>query len=166
MLPEHPFPVGWEDAYAVVAWVHEHHRQLDIDPSRLFVGGDSAGGNIANAVAMMARDRGEFTVIGLILSYPVLDMTTPWTKFVFADPTDAQNPYATAKNGSLARMPPTLLLVAENDRLRPQGEEYAELLAKAGVPVEFDVVKGTSHGFLATHAESRARIGKFVQSTH
>jgi acetyl esterase/lipase len=61
-------------------------------------------------------------------------------------------------------MPATLLLVAENDGLRPQGEEYAELLSKAHVSIDFEVVSGTSHGFLATHAELRGRIGKFIQS--
>ncbi|MDA0349293.1 MAG: alpha/beta hydrolase [Verrucomicrobia bacterium] len=165
MLPEYPYPAGWDDAYAMVFWVSEHHRQLKIDPARIIVGGDSAGGNIANAVAMMARDRGEFRVTGLVLAYPVVDMTTPWAEFVFANPEDAKHPYATPKNGTLAGMPPTLLLVAENDGLRPQGEEYAALLGNAQVRVEFDVVVGTSHGFLATHAESRARIGRFIQST-
>ena len=129
------------------------------------VGGDSAGGNIANAVAMMARDRGEFTVAGVILAYPVLDMTAPRASFVFMDPVDAQSPYATAKNGLLEGMPPTLLIVAENDGLRSQGEKYAELLAEASVTVDFDVVEGTQHGFLATHAKAKARIGRFIQST-
>ena len=61
-------------------------------------------------------------------------------------------------------MPPTLLLVAENDGLRPQGEEYAPLLYEAGVSVDFEIVEGTKHGFLSTHAESRVRIGKFIRS--
>ncbi len=165
MLPERPYPAGWEDAYSVVVWVREHHQRLGIDPNRIIVGGDSAGGNIANAVAMMARDRGEFTIAGVVLAYPVLDMTAPWAGFVFTDPADAQGPYATAKNGTLEGMPPTLLLVAENDGLRPQGEEYAELLNEAHVPIDFDVVEGTQHGFLATHAEARARVGRFIQST-
>jgi len=164
MLPELPYPAGWEDAYSVVAWVREHHQRLGIDLNRIIVGGDSAGGNIANAVAMMARDRGEFTVAGVILAYPVLDMTASWASFVFTDPVDAQSPYATAKNGPLEGMPPTLLLVAENDGLRSQGEKYAELLAKASVTVDFDVVEGTQHGFLATHAKAKARIGRFIQS--
>ena len=164
MLPEHPFPIGWEDAYAITAWVHENHRKLGIDPDRIVVGGDSAGGNIANAVAMMARDRGAFDIAGVVLAYPALDMTGPWTQFVFADPEDAQSPYATPKNGVLDGMPQSLILVAEDDRLRPQGEEYAQLLGKVGVRVDFEVVKGTSHGFLATHAESRARVGRFIRS--
>ena len=164
MLPEYPYPVGWDDAYAMVSWVSEHYRRLGVDPARIFVGGDSAGGNIANAVAMMARDRGAFTLTGLVLAYPVLDMTSPWSEFIFANPAAAQTPYATPKNGSLDGMPATLLLVAENDGLRPQGEEYAELLSKAHVSIDFEVVSGTSHGFLATHAELRGRIGKFIQS--
>ncbi len=165
MLPEYPFPMGWEDAYAAVKWVVDHHQQLGIDRQRIFVGGDSAGGTIANGVAMMARERGEFTVAGVVLAYPVLDMSAEWAAFVFADPSDAQSPYATAKNGSLQGMPETLVLVAENDNLRPQGEEYAALLQDAGVPVEFEMVTGTSHGFLATHAESRGRIAEFIRST-
>jgi acetyl esterase len=68
MLPEYPYPVGWDDAYAMVSWVSEHYRRLGVDPARIFVGGDSAGGNIANAVAMMARDRGAFTLTGLVLA--------------------------------------------------------------------------------------------------
>lgn len=164
MLPEHPFPVGWEDVYSAAVWVYEHHRQLGIDPNRIIVGGDSAGGNIANAVAMMARDRGSFPVAGIVLAYPVLDMAEQSARPLFVDPADAQSPYVTAKNGSLAGLPPTLILVAENDFLRPQGEAYAELLAKAGAPVDFDVVEGTKHGFLATHLDSRARIGRFIQS--
>lgn len=164
MLPEHPFPDGWEDAYAALEWAYNNSSDLGIDPDRIFVGGDSAGGTIANGIAMMARDRGEFTVAGQILAYPVIDLTASWAQFVFEDPVDAMNPYATALNADLKGMPKTMLLVAENDGLRPQGEAYAAALEQAGVQVDFSVVEGTKHGFLAVHEESREKIAQFIRT--
>ena len=165
MLPEYPFPRGWEDAYTAVLWAYEHAADLGIDPDRIFVGGDSAGATLANGVSMMARDRGVFTVAGQILAYPVVDLTASWAGFVFSDPADAENPYATGFKGDLANMPQTLLLIAENDGLRPQGEAYATALQDAGVDVDVSVVPGTNHGFLAVHAESREKIAQFISTT-
>lgn len=165
MLPEHPFPKGWEDAYAAVLWAYENAATLGIDPERIFVGGDSAGATLANGVSMMARDRGVFTLAGQVLAYPVVDLTAGWAGFVFSDAADAENPYATGFKGDLKGMPQTLLLIAETDGLRPQGEAYALALEDAGVKVDSSVVPGTNHGFLAVHAESREKLAQFIKTS-
>jgi acetyl esterase len=165
MMPEYPFPTGWEDAYAEVKWAYDNALKLGVDPSRIFVGGDSSGGNIANSVAMMARDRKKFSVAGLILAYPVIDMTAAWAAFVFKNTKDAQIPYASPMLGELSGMPPTLVLISETDGLRPEAEKYAALLSSAGNKVSATVVPGTKHGFLAVNPEAREMIARFIRQT-
>jgi acetyl esterase len=165
MMPEYPFPIGWEDAYTEVKWAYDNALKLGVDPSRIFIGGDSSGGNIANAVSMMARDRKEFSIAGLVLAYPVIDMTASWAAFVFKDPKDTQNPYASPMLGELTGMPPTLVLIAETDNLRPEAEKYANLLVNAGNMVKALVVPGTKHGFLAVNSEAREMVARFIRQT-
>lgn len=165
MMPEYPFPIGWEDAYTEVKWAYDNALKLGVDPSRIFIGGDSSGGNIANAVSMMARDRKKFSIAGLVLAYPVIDMTASWASFVFKDPKDAQNPYASPMLGELTGMPPTLVLIAETDGLRPEAEKYANLLVNAGNTVKALVVPGTKHGFLAVNPEAREMVARFIRQT-
>ena len=165
MMPEYPFPTGWEDAYAEVKWTYDNAAKLGVDPSRIFVGGDSSGGNIANSVAMMARDRRQFSIAGVILAYPVIDMTASWASFVFKDPKDARNPYASPLLGELSGMPPALVLIAETDGLRPEAEKYAALLSNAGNKGSALVVPGTKHGFLAVNPDAREMIARFISQT-
>jgi acetyl esterase len=183
LAPEHPFPAAIDDCYATVRWVAEHAAEIGADPARLAVGGDSAGGNLAAAVALRARADGP-ALAGQILVYPNTDqladdesMRAADDPFLFnrhsvawyrqhylADPADAANPLASplrAKN--LAGLPPALVITAEYDPLRDQGEAYARRLAEAGVPVELSRYPGMAHGFFTMAgavAASRAALGQ------
>jgi acetyl esterase len=169
LAPEHPFPAGAEDCYAATRWVVENAQSFGGDPSRIAIGGDSAGGNLAAAVAMMARDRSGPAISFQLLFYPVTDCAndTPSQKefsgdgFVLsradmewfwghylASEADAANPYACpARAKSLAGLPPTLVITAEFDPLRDEGEAYADRLRGAGVEVIGRRYLGVIHGF-------------------
>jgi acetyl esterase len=166
--PETTFPGAVEDCYAATAWVAAHAGELGIDASRLAVGGDSAGGNLAAAVALMARDRGGPELRFQLLIYPVTaaDFETPsyrdngegyllsrrgmqwfWDQYV-PDPDQRREPYAAPLAAeSLAGLPAALVLTAEFDPLRDEGEAYAAALSKAGVPVTLTRYDGLIHGF-------------------
>lgn len=175
MGPEHKFPAAVEDAYAAAHWVAGEAAALRIDPEKLAVGGDSAGGNLAAVVALMARGKlkdGDKTApkIGYqLLIYPATDMamtTESHKKFAKdhlltraamdwfqeqylngeADREDWRASPLRAK--SLAGLPPAYVLVAGNDPLRDEGEAYADALKKAGVPVAFREFPGQVHGFV------------------
>ncbi|HEX6956508.1 MAG TPA: alpha/beta hydrolase [Ferrovibrio sp.] len=170
MGPEFKFPAAVEDAYAAGKWVAEEARQLRIDPKRLAVGGDSAGGNLATVVALMARDmKGVPAIAYQLLIYPATDMhmnteshrrygeghllTRPsmdWFQEQYLNgPADREDWRASpilAK--SLKGVPPAYVLVAGNDPLRDEGEAYAMALRKAGVPVVFREFEGQIHGFI------------------
>ena len=173
LAPEHKFPVPAEDAYAATRWVAEHATTLGADASRLAVGGDSAGGNLAAVVALMARDRGGPTLGYQLLTYPVIDasMSTPsytdnaegylltkstmawfWNHYLRSDE-DRRNPYASpiaAKE--LCGLPPATILTAEFDPLRDEGEAYAARLQQDGVPVRLTRYDGLIHGFFNMRA--------------
>jgi acetyl esterase len=166
--PEHPFPAAPDDCYAATAWVAEHARSLGADAARLAVGGDSAGGNLAAAVALMARDRGGPPLRYQLLVYPVVerdfstksyqenadgyglsraDMEWFWRQYLRAD-ADAANPYAAPiKAASLAGLPPALVVTAGYDVLRDEAESFATRLAAAGVAVEVARYPTLIHGF-------------------
>jgi acetyl esterase len=166
--PEHRFPVAAEDALAATRWVAAEGRRLGIDPSRLAVGGDSAGGNLAAVVALMARDRGGPPLVHQLLVYPVTEhrFDTPsyrenadgynltrdamrwfWGHYL-ERPEDGKNPYASPLLApSLAGLPPALLMTAEYDPLRDEGESYATRLREAGVPTTLTRYPGQIHGF-------------------
>ncbi len=167
LAPEHPFPAAIDDCYAAVRWVAEHAAQVGADPARLAVGGDSAGGNLAAAVALRARAGGP-PLAGQLLVYPNTDqladdqsMRAADDPFLFnrrsvawyrqhylADPADAANPLASPlRSESLAGLPPALVITAEYDPLRDQGEAYARRLADDGVQVELSRYPGMAHGF-------------------
>jgi len=171
LAPEHKFPAAPEDCYAATRWVAENAESLGADPSRVAVGGDSAGGNLAAAVAMMARDRSGPAIRFQLLFYPVTDcaLDTPSQKEFAADGyvlsrgdmewfwnhyleagADRQNPYACplrAKN--LGNLPPALILTASHDPLRDEGERFAERLMTSGTKVTCTRYDGVVHGFVS-----------------
>jgi acetyl esterase len=171
LAPEHVFPAGAEDCYAATKWVAENASSLGAEATRLAVGGDSAGGNLAAVVSMMARDRGGPSINLQLLIYPVTDCTldTPSQKEFAADGyvlsradmewfwknyTDMSaaknNPYACPLRAKdLKSLPPALILTASHDPLRDEGERFAERLIAAGVNVTCTRYEGVTHGFVS-----------------
>jgi acetyl esterase/lipase len=154
LAPDHPFPSAVEAAYATLRWAHQHRQRLAGKGAGLFVAGEEAGGCIAAAVALMARDRLGPPVDGQILFAPMLDASmstasvrgaqgtpagTQWSggwRGYLPCPCDASHPYATPMAGTrLAGLPPLLLLSGPDDPLRDEGRAYATRLRTAGVPV-------------------------------
>ena len=170
LAPEHRFPIPLEDCYTALKYVHDNAVTLGIDRDRLAVGGDSAGGNLAAAVAMLARARRGPKLRYQMLAYPVTSsardtrsyrefaegyeltrsaMDWFWSLYL-ARPADGDNPLASplkAKPADLKGLPPALVMTAEYDVLRDEGEAYAAALAAAGVPTERVRVPGLIHGF-------------------
>ncbi len=173
LAPEHPFPVPLEDCYAAVCWVAQYASDLNGDAQRIAVGGDSAGGNLAAAVALTARDRGLPSLAYQLLIYPVLDyafdtdsyreygdgyfltqdmMAWFWQHYL-RDATYGVSPQASPLRAqNLCGLPSTLLLTAEFDPLRDEGAAYAKRLQAAGVQVEYRCYAGMIHGFLGSTA--------------
>jgi acetyl esterase len=171
LAPEHKFPAAAEDAYSATRYVSEHASEFGIDPSRIAVGGDSAGGNLATVVAMMARDRGGPALKFQLLLYPVTDFTEHATQSerdyghgyfldeemmdwfadqYFATEADRHSPYGSPSKASDVRgLPPAMVVTGECDPLRDQGEAYAETLRSAGVPVVLKRYEGMIHPFVA-----------------
>jgi acetyl esterase len=169
LAPEHRFPVGVEDAYAALCWVAAHGATIGGDPQRLAIIGDSAGGNLTAVLALMARDRGGPHVSLQVLVYPVIDFRFDrpshldpgddkvlqsdevryfWYQYL-ADHADGAHPYASPiRAESLAGLPPALVLTAELDPLRDEGEAYAARLTEAGVPTDAVRYDGMMHSFV------------------
>ena len=169
LAPEHKYPVAAEDAFAATCWAARHGPQLGVDPTRLAVGGDSAGGNLATVVSLMRRDRGGPPLVLQVLVYPVTQYSfdTPsyhehadgylltrnamrwfWNHYL-SRPEDGARPYASpllARN--LDGLPSALVITAEYDPLCDEGEAYAARLREAGVPVTLTRYPGMIHGFL------------------
>ena len=171
LAPEHKFPKAVDDAYAATKWVADNAKMLGIDPARIAVGGDSAGGNLAAVVCLMARDAGQASLVKYqLLIYPVTDaaMNTPsYRRFAqgylltspamawfyaqyFNTPDDARDWRASPlRAASLHGLPPAFVLTAGFDPLRDEGEDYAARLAReAHVPVTVWRHAGQIHGFL------------------
>ena len=166
--PEFTYPTAAEDAFAATRWVAEHARELGVDARRLAVCGDSAGGNLAAAVALMARDRGGPALALQVLVYPITDcdferpsyrenaegymltsesMRFYWDQYV-PNTADRTQPYVSPMRApSLANLAPALVITAEYDPLRDEGEAYAQALAAAGVPVTQSRYPGMIHAF-------------------
>lgn len=168
LAPEHKFPAAADDCYAATKSVVEHAAEFGIDPARVAIGGDSAGGNLAAVVALMARDQGGPRIVHQLLVYPVTDhsyetvsyrdnadgyLLTKASMKYFWDhylrgPDDSINPLASPLRApSLANLPPAFVMTAEFDPLRDEGEAYAKRLQAAGVPVESKRYDGMVHGF-------------------
>jgi acetyl esterase len=168
MAPENPYPAAADDAWTALRWIDEHLEEIAGARVPLVVAGDSAGGNLAAIVAHKARDAGG-PAIGLqVLVYPVTDAdldnesyrdpanqlmlsreSMVWFWDLYA-PEHAmrQNPDASpARLADHSGLPPAVVLLAEHDVLRQEGQEYAEALERAGVPVQTRVFEGQMHGF-------------------
>ncbi|GAA2411343.1 alpha/beta hydrolase [Actinomadura vinacea] len=164
LAPEHPFPAALDDCYATLRSLHDGAARVDTE--RLAVGGQSAGGGLAAATALLARDRGEIGVQHLVLESPELDdrltthsmktfTTTPvwtraaaelsWAHYLGSD-RDEVPPYAVpARAETLAGLPPTYIGLAELDPLRDEGLDFARRLLHSGVSVELHLFPGTFH---------------------
>jgi acetyl esterase len=168
--PEHPAPEPFEDCYAATVWLAEHGSELNTDSRRLAVGGDSAGGNLAAAVAQKARDTGTPRIAHQLLVYPAVDedessesyMTYKDGHFLTGERMTfyygcfvprrelADVPYVLpARAATLRGLPSATIILAECDPLRDQGLAYAERLRADGVPVDVLVYQGQIHGFFS-----------------
>lgn len=170
MGPEYPFPAAPEDCWATLGWITEHVAKLGGDTSRIAVGGDSAGGNLAAGLALRARDAGGPKLCAQILIYPVTDLffEQDLPSYAFLDGDyfltrdqmtwyhDCYAPGLTqtddirlspCKADDLARLPPAQIITAEFDPLRDDGKHYGDRLMAAGVAVEYACMSGMIHGY-------------------
>ncbi|MEW6017141.1 MAG: alpha/beta hydrolase [Pseudomonadota bacterium] len=171
LAPETPFPGPLEDCYAALAWLHREAASLKIDPARIGVMGESAGGGLAAALALLARDRGEYALAFQHLIYPMIDdrtcvspdphpyagefVWTPqanhfgWSCLLGQPPgSDGVSPYAAAARATdLSGLPPTFIATGSLDLFLEEDLAYAQRLLRAGVPVELHVYPGAFHGF-------------------
>jgi acetyl esterase len=169
LAPEHKFPAPLDDCLFATRWAVEHADELSADGGRVALAGDSAGGNLAAATALRVRDEGGPALRGQLLIYPVTDYYTPGTRsyrenadgygltrdtmiwfwdHYLADAADAANPYASPlRAATVEQLPPALVVTAEFDPLRDEGEDYAARLRAAGVPVRTSRWDGVNHGF-------------------
>ncbi|GAA1866451.1 alpha/beta hydrolase [Paeniglutamicibacter psychrophenolicus] len=167
--PEHPFPVPVDDSWAAFEWMVENREVVAAPEAAMYVAGDSAGGNLAAVVAHRSRDTGVGKLAGQILIYPVVDhdLTRPsylapenqtllpveameyfWGHYL-QDPFGRSHPEASPlKREDLSGLPPALIITAEHDVLRDEGEHYARALSAAGVDVELHRWQGQMHGFI------------------
>ncbi|MDP9245467.1 MAG: alpha/beta hydrolase [Chloroflexota bacterium] len=174
LAPEHKFPAALEASYGVVGWVRDAGAEIGADPERIAVGGESAGGNLAAAIAQVSRDRGGPALSLQVLLTPTLDhafdtasylenavgygltrreMMWWWTQYLAGDE-DGANPYASPLRATdLRGLPPALVVTAQFDPLRDEGRTYARHLAAAGVPVHHRDYQGAVHGFLSMASE-------------
>jgi acetyl esterase len=177
LAPEHPYPAAVDDAWAALRWVGKHAAELGGDPSRIAVAGDSAGGNLSAVVAQLARDNSaewagpplvfqllwypatgaditlpSFTenVDGPILDRDVIEAFLRWyvPDVDLTEPETLPSTMAPSNAADLSGLPPAYIGVAEYDPLRDDGARYAELLEKAGVPVELHNAPTLAHGFV------------------
>jgi acetyl esterase len=171
LAPEHKFPAAVEDAYAATIWVAENAAELGIDPRCISVGGDSAGGNLATVVAIRCRDAGGPTLASQVLVYPVTDVSSfetdshrdfaegyfltraamQWFTGHYLPSADLiRHPEASPLLApDVSSLPPALVITAEFDPLRDEGEAYAQRLREAGVPVTVSRYPGMVHGFVS-----------------
>jgi acetyl esterase len=184
LAPENKFPAAVHDCFAGLTWV-----MSNMDAPAIAVGGDSAGGNLAAAVTLLARDEG-VPLVAQLLVYPNTDYDsdTPslrdgddpflfnktsvawyWEHYLAA-PEDGMNPLASPlRAASLAGLPPALVITAEYDPLRDQAEQYAQRLGDSGVPVTLSRYDGMIHGFfcmagdLADGAQAQAEAAEFLK---
>lgn len=172
LAPEAKFPAAVDDAWAATEWVATHGDELDVDVSRLAVAGDSAGGNLAAVVANMSRDHDHVEVIQQALIYPVTDgacdrpsmtdnaegylLTSTAMDFFHGhylrSDADIADPRYSPIVSDLVGAPPAVVVTAEFDPLRDQGNAYAEKLAASGVEVDHVEYEGMFHGFFSMDA--------------
>ena len=179
LAPEHPFPAPVEDCYAALKWLAGNAGRLGIDSKRIAIGGASAGGGLAAGLALLVRDRAEFTVCYQLLIYPMIDDTNvaqagpdrpdaplwtrannliAWRAYLGQEPGgDGVSAYAAASRAEDVRgLPPTYIGVGTPDLFRDEDIAYAQRLIRAGVPTELHVYADGFHGFDAFAVESDA----------
>jgi len=179
LSPEAKFPTALEECAAVVRFIAERGSEWGLDSNRILVGGDSAGGNLALATALLLRDTGGPALKGILANYPVSDsrfdtpsyqefggggyglnlerMSFYWSVYAPHD-IDRLHPLAAPLRADLTGLPPVMVLLAELDVLRSEGEALVEKLRRQGVSVETHTFMGTVHGFLrATATVQKAR---------
>jgi len=184
LAPAHPFPAALEDVYLALQWAVEHARQFKADSHRIAVAGHDAGASIATGVAAMARDRGVISLAAQVLIAPLLDPSM--TRLVHgpagsgpeADPLNrarqykaylpgmAQcvHPYAAPLDSRrLAGLPPTLIVSAEHDGAKSEGEQYAGRLIVAGVPTEARRYSGVRHAELPGNPAALNEVAGFLR---
>jgi acetyl esterase len=183
--PENPFPAAMNDAFDAICWVADNIAAGHGDASRIGVAGASAGGNLAAAVALRARDEGGPELVLQYLIYPVMDsrmntasydenadgygltreaMRWYWQVYV-PNHEDRENPYASPMHAAdLSMLPPAYVLTAEFDPLRDEGEAYAAGMEAAGVPVTLKRYDGLIHGFMSNHSEFDAAKLALIES--
>lgn len=188
LAPEHPFPAGVEDCYAALQWTAEQAGALGIDPARIAIAGQSAGGGLAAATALLARDRGGPALCFQLLEIPELDdrLETPsmrafedtplwnrpnavwsWRHYLGPDHEGEVSAYAApARAKDLSGLPPAYVSTMEFDPLRDEGIEYALRMLQAGVPVELHSYPGTFHGsaLVATAEVSRRNAREVLEA--
>lgn len=175
LSPEVRYPVALEQSYAVARWVVEEGASRGLDATRIAAAGDSVGGNMATALALLAKDRGDVSIIHQVLFYPVTDATFDtgsyhrfaegyflrrdamiwfWEQYTTDDAERSQitaSPLR-ATTEQLSGLPPALVITAEADVLRDEGEAYANRLRAAGVPVVATRYQGVIHDFVMLNA--------------
>ncbi|MDQ1720778.1 MAG: acetyl esterase [Pseudonocardiales bacterium] len=173
LAPEHKFPVAVQNCYDAVSWIAEHADELGVDPGRLAVGGDSAGGNLAAAVTLLAKRRGGPSLAAQLLVYPntcfgadtesIRQNDDPimfnrrsvdwyWGHYL-SSPADGMDPLASPLLADdHDGLPAALVITAEYDPLRDEAEQYAHRLRAAGVPTELSRYEGMMHGFFLMHS--------------
>lgn len=173
LTPEHPYPAAFDDCFGVLRWLSEHAAEIGGDPARLAVSGESAGGNLAAALALAARDRGGPALRACAMVYPCTgeeatlpsyveykdgpSLTTPrmvmYTDTYCSGDKHRRDPYASpAYAADFSNLPPTFVHSAECDPIRDDGRHYAAKIAQAGGNVTYREAKRMLHGFL------RARV--------
>ena len=168
--PEHPFPAALKDCYTALKWVHANAAQLGIDPERIAIGGESAGGGLAAALAQLACDRKEVRPIFQLLIYPMLDDRTctrtdlvdhgflmwsqasnrfGWESYLGKDCFAANTPphSVPARRVDLSGLPPAWVGVGTLDLFHDEDVTYARRLKESGVPCDLYIVQGAFHGF-------------------
>ena len=173
LAPEHPFPLPLDDCYSALRWIHDNAQPLGLDVGRLIVMGHSAGGGLAAALTLLARDRGEYRIHGLMLIYPMLDHRTGSAQSVENNPTtgtfswsrganrfcwacmqgdysvqdDLAGYFSPSRASSLESMPPTFICTGALDLFMEEDVAFALGLSRAGVAVELHVYPGVPHMF-------------------
>jgi acetyl esterase len=184
LAPEHPFPVPLEDFYQGLCWVAANVSNLAVDRKRIVVAGDSAGGNLAAAAALLARDRKGPDIAHQLLFYPALDtdfgtasyvrfaegyyltretMRFCWETYLGAS-SDPLSTYAVPSHAHLAGLPSATIFVCEYDPLRSEGEDYARKLETEGIPVNLILLEGMIHACLNMSGLTQAARSVFARA--
>lgn len=168
LAPEHPAPAALNDCYAALAWIHQQSDSLGINPRRVAVGGESAGGGLAASLALLARDKKEYDICFQHLSYPMLDDRTGteqcpgdpltgefvWTRRrnrfgwdAYLGNAEKNAPFVPARAETLADLPPAWICTGALDLFRDENIDYAKRLLSEQVSTELTVYPGVCHGF-------------------